>query len=369
MITPDRIVPTTCPYCGVGCNLELHIKDDYVYKVTSPFNAVVNQGNLCVKGRFGYDFVYNKDRVTTPLIRKTAQTPGARTQAFDRDQWREVSWDEALDYTTDRLVEIFKRDGADAMAVYCCAKATNEDNYLLQKLFRALFHSNNVDHCTRLCHAGSVVALQMAIGSTAMSNTAAEVIHSDVFLVTGSNTAETHPIIALQMKAAVANHGAKLIVVDPRRVEMVNYAALWLPEKPGTDVPLFSAMAHVIIKERLYNQDFIERRTEGFARVLKVDGKVHARICRSDLRRRPQSDRRCRADVCDGEECSDLLGVGHSRALARHRQRHVADPPGAAHRPHRPQGHRSQSAARAKQRAGRVRFRRHAMALSGISEG
>lgn len=264
MISPDRIVPTTCPYCGVGCNLELHIKDDYVYKVTSPFDAVVNHGNLCVKGRFGYDFIYNRDRVTTPLIRKTAQVPGARTQAFDRDQWREVSWDEALNYTADRSVEIYQRDGSDAMAVYCCAKATNEDNYLLQKLFRALFRSNNVDHCTRLCHAGSVVALQMALGSSAMSNTAAEVVHSDVFLVTGSNTAETHPIIALQMKAAVANHGAKLIVVDPRRVEMVNWAALWLPEKPGTDVPLFSAMAHVIIKERLYNQDFIDRRTEGF---------------------------------------------------------------------------------------------------------
>ena len=265
MITADRIVPTTCPYCGVGCNLELHIKDDYVYKVTSPFDSVVNHGNLCVKGRFGYDFIYNKDRVTNPLIRKTAQAPGARTQAFDRDQWRDVSWDEALDYTAARLVEIYQRDGADAMAVYCCAKATNEDNYLLQKLYRALFRSNNVDHCTRLCHAGSVVALQMAIGSSAMSNTAAEVIHSDVFLVTGSNTAETHPIIALQMKAAVANRGAKLIVVDPRRVEMVNWAALWLPEKPGTDVPLFSAMAHVIIKERLYNQDFIDRRTDGFA--------------------------------------------------------------------------------------------------------
>jgi formate dehydrogenase alpha subunit len=128
-----------------------------------------------------------------------------------------------------------------------------------------LFRSNNVDHCTRLCHAGSVVALQMALGSSAMSNTAAEVIHSDVFIVTGSNTAETHPIIALQMKAAVASHGAKLIVVDPRRVEMVNWATLWLPEKPGSDVPVFSAMAHVIIKERLYNQDFIDRRTEGFA--------------------------------------------------------------------------------------------------------
>ena len=264
MISADRIAPTTCPYCGVGCKLELHIKDDYIYKVTSPFDSVVNHGNLCVKGRFGYDFIYNKDRVTTPLIRKIKQTAGARTQAFDREQWREVSWDEALDYTADRLCEIYQRDGADAMAVYCCAKATNEDNYLLQKLFRALFRSNNVDHCTRLCHAGSVVALQMALGSSAMSNTAAEVIHSDVFLVTGSNTAETHPIIALQMKAAVAKHGAQLIVVDPRRVEMVNWATLWLPEKPGTDVPLYSAMAHVIIKERLYNQDFIERRTEGF---------------------------------------------------------------------------------------------------------
>ena len=264
MITPDKIVPTTCPYCGVGCNLQLHIKDDYIYKVTSPFQAIVNQGNLCVKGRFGYDFIYNKDRITTPLIRKIKQQPGARTQAFDRDQWREVSWDEALDYAADRMVEIYRRDGADAMAVYCCAKATNEDNYLLQKLYRTLFRSNNIDHCTRLCHAGSVVALQMALGTSAMSNTAAEVVHSDVFIVTGSNTAETHPIIALQMKAAVEKHGARLIVVDPRRVEMVNWSTLWLPEKPGTDVPLFSAMAHVIVKEKLYNQDFIDRRTEGF---------------------------------------------------------------------------------------------------------
>jgi formate dehydrogenase alpha subunit len=265
MMHADRVVSTTCPYCGVGCNLELHIKEDTVYKVTSPFHGVVNHGNLCVKGRFGYDFVYNKDRVTTPLLRRKAQAPGARTQAFDRSEWREASWEEALDYTADRLTDIYRRCGSDAMAVYCCAKATNEDNYLLQKLYRALFRTNHVDHCTRLCHAGSVVALQMAIGSAAMSNTAAEVIHSDVFIVTGSNTAETHPIIALQMKAAVANHGAKLIVVDPRRVEMVDWATLWLPEKPGTDVPIFSAMAHVIIRERLYNESFIRERTEGFA--------------------------------------------------------------------------------------------------------
>ncbi len=269
MIEADRVVATICPYCGVGCNLQLHLKNDYIYKVTAPFESVVNHGNLCVKGRFGYDFIYHPRRVTTPLIRKTPQQPGSRTQAFDLDEWRVVSWDEALDYTADRLVEIYHRDGADAMAVYLCAKATNEDNYLLQKLFRALFRTNNVDHCTRLCHAGSVVALQQAIGSSAMSNTAAEVIQNDVFIVTGSNTTENHPIIALQMKAAVEKHGAKMIVVDPRRLELVDFAELWLPLKPGTNVPLFTAMAHVIIEEGLVNEKFVAERTEGYAEFVR----------------------------------------------------------------------------------------------------
>ena len=219
----DRTVSTTCPYCGVGCNLQLHIKDELIYKVTSDFEHPVNQGNLCVKGRFGYDFIYSNKRVTTPLIRKHTQTPGARTQAFDRSEWREVSWDEALDYTTDRLVEIYKRDGEHAMAVYCCAKATNEDNYLLQKIYRALFRTNNVDHCTRLCHAGSVTALLKSINSAAMSNTAAEVIDSDCFIITGSNPSENHPIIGLQMKAAVEKYGSKLIVIDPRKIEMCDF--------------------------------------------------------------------------------------------------------------------------------------------------
>src|SRR4030042_6400375 len=230
MITPERLVPTTCPYCGVGCNLELHLKDDTIFAVTSPFDSVVNHGNLCVKGRFGYDFIYHPKRITTPLIRKQIQESGLRTQAFELEEWKPVSRDEALDYIADRLVVIYHRDGPEALAVYCCAKATNEDNYLLQKMYRALFRTNNVDHCTRLCHAGSVVALQQAIGSAAMSNTAAAVAKSDVFIVTGSNTTENHPIIALQMKAAVEKHGAKLIVVDPRRIELANYAAAWLQE-------------------------------------------------------------------------------------------------------------------------------------------
>jgi formate dehydrogenase alpha subunit len=264
MIQADKVVPTTCPYCGVGCTLQLHLKGDTIFKVTSPFDSPVNHGNLCVKGRFGYDFIYHKNRVTTPLIRRAPQSPGSRTQAFELGEWREASWDEALDYTADRLVEIYRRDGSDAMAVYCCAKATNEDNYLLQKMFRALFRTNNVDHCTRLCHAGSVVALLKSLGTSAMSNTAAEVIKTDCFIVTGSNTSENHPIIALHMKEAVMKHGSKLIVIDPRRIELCDLATLWLPLQPGTNVALFTAMAHIIIEEGLVNRDFVEERTEGY---------------------------------------------------------------------------------------------------------
>src|SRR3990172_9279275 len=163
-ITSDRVVPTTCPYCGVGCALELHLQDDFIYNVTSPFDSVVNQGNLCVKGRFGYDFIYHPRRITTPLIRKIPQQPGQRTPAPDPEDWQEATWDEALDYTAGRLVEIYRRDGPDALAVYCCAKATNEDNYLMQKLSRPLSRTNNTAHCPRLCHAGSVVALLKALG-------------------------------------------------------------------------------------------------------------------------------------------------------------------------------------------------------------
>ena len=283
MIKPDRIVTTTCPYCGVGCNLQLHVKDDFIYKVTSPFDSPVNHGNLCVKGRFGYDFIYHPKRVTTPLVRRyllegkpkpegreqvfavsTNGNPVSHSQVSNDWDWVETDWDTALDITADKLVEIYHRDGSDAMAVYCCAKATNEDNYLLQKMWRALFRTNNVDHCTRLCHAGSVVALQQAIGSSAMSNTASQVILNDVFMVVGSNTGENHPIIALQMKEAVQKHGAKMIVIDPRRIDLVDFAEMWLPLKPGTNVPVLSAMAHTIVKEGLVNNEFIARRTEGY---------------------------------------------------------------------------------------------------------
>jgi predicted molibdopterin-dependent oxidoreductase YjgC len=172
MIKPDRIVTTTCPYCGVGCNLQLHVKDD---SSTKSHRRLIHlsTGNLCVKGRFGYDYIYHPKRITTPLVRQiftgrkteTRRTrtglcsqqrrkPISNSQISNDWDWVETDWDTALNITADKLVEIYKRDGSDAMAVYCCAKATNEDNYLLQKMFRSLFRTNNVDHCTRLCHAG-----------------------------------------------------------------------------------------------------------------------------------------------------------------------------------------------------------------------
>ena len=347
MIKPDRIVSTTCPYCGVGCNLQLHVKDETIFKVTAPFDAVVNKGNLCVKGRFGYDYIYHPKRVTKPLARRylldgkpkpegreqvfaisTDGEPIPNSQVSNDWDWVETNWDTALDLVADHLVEIYQRDGSDAMSVYCCAKATNEDNYLLQKMFRALFRTNNVDHCTRLCHAGSVVALQQALGSSAMSNTASEVIHNDVLIVTGSNTSENHPIIALQMKEAVRKYGARMIVIDPRRIDLVDFAELWLPLKPGTNVPVFTAMAHVIVKEGLVNEEFVNNRTEGFEEFVKSLEKFTPEYAKS-ISGVPADDIRKAARLyANAKNGVHLLGHGHLAAVARHGQRPGTHPSG-----------------------------------------
>ncbi len=253
MLSPDHTVRTTCPYCGVGCQMNLHIKDDVIYRVSAPFDSAPNYGNLCVKGRFGLDFTTHPRRLTTPLIRNGG--PG---------EFREATWDEALTLVAEKLSQMVRESGGDSFATYACAKATNEDNYVFQKWARAVLKTNNVDHCARLCHAGSVTGLQLAIGSSAMSNSIAEMEHLDTFIVTGSNTTETHPVISLFLKRAVRQNGAKLIVIDPRQIELTDFATLWLRQKPGTDVAVYQAMAHVIVAEKLYNEDFISRRTEDF---------------------------------------------------------------------------------------------------------
>lgn len=260
MIISDKTVRTTCPYCGVGCQMDLKIKDEYIYAVEAPFDAAPNYGMLCVKGRFGTDYVKHPGRIKTPLIRMNREE--GRTA---KPVWREATWDEALDLVADELSRIAKEYGGDAVASYASAKATNEDNYVYQKLMRALIGTNNVDHCARLCHAGSVTGLQLSIGSSAMSNSIGEMENLEAFIVTGSNTTETHPVIANFLKRAVRKNGAKLIVVDPRRVEMTDHAELWLQQNPGTDVAVFQAMAHVVVKEELYDKDFIGQRTEGFS--------------------------------------------------------------------------------------------------------
>ncbi len=264
MITPDKTVRTTCPYCGVGCQMNLNLKDGTIYAVEAPFDAAPNNGMLCVKGRFGTDYVNHPGRVKTPLIR-TNRAEGRRAKPV----WREASWDEALDLVADELVRVVQNQGGDAIATYASAKATNEDTYLFQKMVRALLGTNNVDHCARLCHAGSVTGLQLSLGTSAMSNSIAEMENLDVFIVTGSNTTETHPVISNFLKRAVRQNGAKLIVVDPRQIGMTNFATHWLRQKPGTDVAVFQAMAHVVVKEKLYDPDFIAQRTEGFSEYIE----------------------------------------------------------------------------------------------------
>ena len=262
MIEAGRSVRTTCPYCGVGCQIDLHIKDKRIYRVDAPFDVAPNYGRLCAKGRFGVDFVHHPSRLTHPLIRKDPET--RPRQAIGLDGFRKATWEEALALSARRLAEIVKEHGGDAVGTFCSAKATNEDNYVFQKFVRSVLGTHNVDHCACLCHAASVTGLQIALGSSSMSNSIAEMKDLEVFIITGSNTSETHPVISTFLREAVVKNGAKLIVIDPRQIEMTQFATTWLRNKPGSDVAVFQAMAHTIVSESLVNQEFISERVENF---------------------------------------------------------------------------------------------------------
>ena len=256
-----KTVRSTCPYCGVGCQVDLIIKENHITRVEAPFDVAPNYGRLCTKGRYGMDYVSHPSRLTYPMIRKDL---GAKPRKpVDISGFRRASWDEALDLAAEKLAGIARENGGDALGTFCSAKATNEDNYLFQKFIRGVFGTNNVDHCSRLCHAASVAGLQITLGSSAMSNSIAEMKDLEVLLVTGSNTSETHPVISTFMREAVVKNGAKLIVADPRQIEMTQFADYYLQHKAGTDVVLFQALAHVIVKEGLVDQDFLDNRVEG----------------------------------------------------------------------------------------------------------
>ncbi|MBE2243074.1 MAG: formate dehydrogenase subunit alpha [Burkholderiaceae bacterium] len=263
---PDRQVPSVCPYCGVGCQLTYHVKDNRIVFAEGRMGPA-NQGRLCVKGRYGFDYAHHPQRLTKPLIRRSDAPPKRGDFTIDPnrvlDIFREATWDEALDLAGGRLAAIRDRHGPRSLAGFGSAKGSNEEAYLFQKLVRTGFGSNNVDHCTRLCHASSVVALLEGIGSGAVSNPVMDVTKAEVVIVIGSNPTVNHPVAATFLKNAV-KAGTKLIVCDPRRPDLARHAHRFLQFKPSTDVAMLNAMMHVIVTEGLADEGFIASRTIGF---------------------------------------------------------------------------------------------------------
>ncbi len=325
LATPDRVVRSVCPYCAVGCQLDLHAKDGKLMRVTSPWieENTPNQGSTCVKGRFGYDFAQHRDRLTRPLIRRGWERDAGGTWRWsgewprhregpwhlieeigrkrkprpperqvgkppltgrgrrgeddvrDRvatpDEWygafREATWDEALSLTAQELLRIKSAHGPDALATLSSAKCTNEDNYAFMRMVRGAIGTNNLDHCTRLCHSTSVAAMNRALSTAAASGSMREIEEAcDVIFIAGANTTESHPVFGALIKRAAAR-GARLIVADPRRLELAELADIHLQMLPGTDVALFNAMLHHILAEGLEDRKFIRARMHDFEAV------------------------------------------------------------------------------------------------------
>ncbi|MEQ5800664.1 formate dehydrogenase subunit alpha [Halomonas sp. H10-9-1] len=262
----DRQVDSVCPYCGVGCQLTYHVKDDRILFVEGK-DGPANQGRLCVKGRFGFDYPNHAARLTVPLIRREGVAKGLDPE-FDPAQplthFREASWDEALDLAAQGLIDLKAAHGPQALAGFGSAKCSNEEAWLFQKLVRTGFGSNNVDHCTRLCHASSVAALMECIGSGAVTASFMQAANAEVVILTGCNPAVNHPVAATFFKQA-AKRGTKFLILDPRGQALDAYAHLSVRFTPGADVSLFNALLNVIISEGLYDEAYIAEHTEGFA--------------------------------------------------------------------------------------------------------
>ena len=354
---PDKSVPSVCPYCGVGCQLTYHVQDNKILYVEGR-DGPANQGRLCVKGRYGFDYASHPQRLTTAAdpSRRCAAEDGRLHDGPERgvmEFFREATWDEALDLAAGSLSRIRDTHGKKALAGFGSAKGSNEEAYLFQKLVRTGFGSNNVDHCTRLCHASSVVALLEGIGSGAVSNPVMDVMQAEVVIVIGANPTVNHPVAATFIKNAV-QAGTKLIVMDP--------AAL----RPGPSCPPLPA-----VQARHRRRD--AERADARHRPRRPDRpelhrRPHHRLRRTEAQRRrlqpggdgadlrhPRGDAaRGGAAVCHIQGVDDPVGHGHQPARSRHRQRALPDRTGADDRPDRPSRHRAASAARAEQRAGCV---------------
>jgi formate dehydrogenase major subunit len=287
LVEADRAVDSVCPYCGVGCALTYHVKDNRILHVEGR-DGPANQGRLCVKGRYGFDYAHHPHRLTVPLIRRK-DAPKQAHATLHPERWhevfREASWDEALARASGGLRRIRDTQGPRALAGFGSAKGSNEEAYLFQKLVRTGFRSHNVDHCTRLCHASSVAALLEGIGSGAVSNPVRDVALADVVLVIGANPTVNHPVAASWIKNA-ARQGTKLVVADPRRGGLSRHAWRTLQFRADTDVALLNAMMHVIVHEGLVDPAFIEARTVGYedlrANVAGYSPEAMAPVCGID---------------------------------------------------------------------------------------
>lgn len=264
LIKPEKKIDSVCPYCGVGCLLTFNIKENKIFTVDGR-DGPSNHSRLCVKGRYGFDYVHHSDRLIKPLIRKkdAVKTTSLINPDDINKYFREASWAEALDVAADGMKKIIKEKGTQSVCGFGCAKGSNEEAYLFQKLIRTGFHTNNVDHCTRLCHASSVTALLEGLGSGSVSNQVADGVDAEVIIVIGARPNDNHPVAATFMKNA-AKKGHKLIVIEPYGSDLTLHASHFLQIKPSSDVVLLNAMMHTIIKENMTNDDYIARYTEGF---------------------------------------------------------------------------------------------------------
>jgi formate dehydrogenase major subunit len=251
---PERSVTTTCAYCGVGCSFHAELKGDRVLRMVPDKTGKANEGHACVKGRFAFGYATHQDRITRPLIRESIDKP-----------WREVGWDEAFAFTAARLRDIQQRHGRDSIGGITSSRCTNEETYLVQKMVRAAFGNNNVDTCARVCHSPTGYGLKTTLGESAGTQAFNSVAHADVIMVMGANPSDAHPVFASRLKRRL-REGARLIVVDPRRIDLVHgprvKADHHLALRPGSNVAFINAMAHVVVTEGLEDEAFIEARCE-----------------------------------------------------------------------------------------------------------
>ena len=250
--TLDRTVTTTCAYCGVGCSLDVHVRGDAVVAIDPTPDGPSNLGHTCVKGRFAHQYARSADRLTSPMIRR------------DDGTWRGATWDEAIGFVARRFAEIREKGGPDAIAAISSSRCTNEENYVLQKLFRAAVGTNNIDNCSRVCHSPTSLGLIRSLGESGGTNSFADIDRTRCLLLTGANPTEGHPVVGARMKEAVLR-GAKLIVIDPRRIELAALADIHLQLRPGTNVAVYNGLSHVIVRDGLADESFLAGRADRVA--------------------------------------------------------------------------------------------------------